>query len=156
MRPCRIDLAMPLPRVRAKPCVAPQPAADKAGQRNTSVVSYFPTRKSGWRMERLRHYAHGSLAALVETDPQILKWTTEADPLSVGTGWGFTPDFWVLERDRRAAIRVVRAARLKNARHDERHHSVRDAYARLGIAFEVRTEEDITADPRLSVAEEIL
>lgn len=157
MRACRIDPAMPVLRVRAKPRVAPQHAADKAGQRNTSVVSYFPTRKSGWRMERLRHYAHRSLAALLETDPQVLKWTTEAEPLAVGTGWwGFTPDFWVLERDRRAAIRVVRAARLKNARHDERHRSVRDAYARFGIAFEVRTEEDITADPRLPVAEEIL
>ena len=156
MRACRIDLVTPARRVRAKPRVAPQPVADKAGQRNTSVVSYFPTRKGGWRMERLRHYAHRSLAALLETDPRVLRWTTEAESLALGDGLKFTPSFWVVGSRHCTAIRVLRADRLKGARHEERHRAVRDAYGRLDVAFEVRTEEDIEADPRLPVAEEIL
>ncbi len=156
MRACRIDLATPARRVRVKPRVAPQPVADRAGQRNTSIVSYFPTRKGGWRMERLRHYAHRSLATLLETDPQVLTWTTEAEPLVLGDGWEFTPSFRVAERGRHVAVHVLRAERLTDARHQERHRAVRDAYDRLDIAFEVRTEEDIKADPRLPVAEEIL
>lgn len=156
MRACRIDIATPARRIRVKPRLPPQPAADRAGQRNTSVVSYFPTRKGGWRMERLHHYAHRSLAALLETDPQVLRWTTEAEPLAMEDGREFTPSFWVVGSRHCTAIRVLRADRLRGARHDERHRAVRDAYGRLDVAFEVRTEEDVKADPRLSVAEEIL
>ncbi len=156
MRVCRIDLATPERRVRAKTRLLSQPATDKAGQRKTSIVSYFPTRKGGSRMERLRHYAHRSLAALLETDPQVLKWTTETETLVLGERWSFTPSFWVVEHHRHVAIRVLRAGILKNARNEERHHAVRGAYGRLGVAFEVRTEEDVKTDPRLSVAEEIL
>lgn len=161
MRACRISIPVPARPVRAKSPRRPDPTGpeDKLGQRDTSVVSYFPTRKGEPRMERLRHYAHRALAVLLETDPQVLTWTTEAEPLPLGDGeraCEFVPNFWVVERRRRVAIRVLRADRLRGSRQQERHAAVRDAYDKRGVCFEVRTEEAIAADPRLPAARYLL
>ena len=158
MRSCRIGRSAPELRVRAKPRSKPDPTTSRAslGQRNTTVMSYFPTCKGGLRMESLRHFAHRSLATLLETDPEVVQWTTEIAPVQVACDRAFTPNFLVTERHRQVAIRVLRTEQLASARREERHQMVETACARMGMAFEVRTEEDIKNDPWLPMAEEIL
>lgn len=158
MRACCISLVKPTRKVWKNPRRERKPAAEpaKTGQRDTSIVSYFPTIKGGLRMERLRHYAHRSMAVLLETDPEVVFWTTEGEPLSLEDEGEFQPNFFVRERQRNLTLRIVRKELLPESRKAERHRFVKERYGEKGVIFQVFTEELLQADARVQVAEEIL
>lgn len=161
MRKCR--LAAPLTSQswspRFKPSNGRAAPGTKTGQRNTSVMTYFPTWKGGKRMERLRHYFHADMAALLETDRHVLRWTTEVQAFQFdddGRDIHFTPNFQVTELSGTRFIRLVRETDFKAARRNERHELLKQQFGDMGMQFDVLSDVQLAAHPHLQTARDIL
>lgn len=135
-------------------------AADEVGQRQTQVMSYFPARKGGPRMERLRHYWHVGMATLLEVDPDVRSWTTEVEVvrrrLDPDDSVQFTPHMWVVARDGYRALRLIDGGDGARARWLERNGWVRDRCRENGADLVVITREEVDTHPLLKTAKTIL
>lgn len=158
MRNCFIGIKPPGFKFNPKKLskTARVPSETKLGQRDTSVVCYFPTIKGGMRMEKLRHYAHRDYAVILDTDPEVVSWTTEGVPIEFAFGgreMTFMPNFSVVTRARKRVVRLVRGEYLEESRRAERHRSAAAAYRNVGIDILVIAEESVKSDYRLENAE---
>ncbi len=158
MRNCCIGIKPPKFKFNPKkpPGEVREPSGTKLGQRDTSVVCYFPTIKSGMRMEKLRHYAHRDYAVILDTDPEVVSWTTEGVPIEFAFGgreMTFKPNFSIVTRAKNRVVRLVRGDYLEESRRAERHRSAAAAYRNIGVDILVVTEESVKADYRLENAE---
>ncbi len=137
----------------------PKPV-EEVGQRQTQVMSYFPARKGGWRMERLRRYWHVGMATLLEVDPDVLSWTTEAETvrrfLNPEDSVQFTPHMWVAARDSYRALRLIDGGDGSRERWLGRNGWVRDRCRENGANLMVITREEVETHPILKMAKTIL
>ena len=131
----------------------------EVGQRKTQVMSYFPTRKGQPRMERLRHYWHVGMAAMLEVDPQVRSWTTEVEAvrlIAADEPLQFTPHMWVSAREGYRALRLVDGGENARGRWLSRHGFLRDRYLQDGADLLVVTREEVEGHPLLKAANTIL
>jgi hypothetical protein len=110
-------------------------------------------------MERLRHYFHANMAALLETDPDVLYWTTEVDAYRFqhrGRDIVFIPSFQVEDVGGTRVIRLVRAQERASLRSQEHHRLLRRLFRQRGMEFDVLSDAELASHPRLRSAKEIL
>jgi hypothetical protein len=120
-------------------------------------VSYFCTRKGESRTERLKHYSHRAMALLLESDPDILAWTTEVEPLTVrfeGSEHEFTPHFLATSKAGPLAFFITLAKKIQGKRLDF-YMTVTATYAERGVRFRFGRECDMLANPRRPAASAI-
>lgn len=160
MRMCNLSLQQPVkswsPQFKVRKT---KPKPEPVGQRNTSVMSHFPTWKGTFRMERLRHYFHVDLASILEVDPEVRHWTADVKPYQFQVGdraISYRPSFLVTTEATKQALRLVRAGNRKAIATSERHQMLADLFDEIGIEFIVLTDADVRESPRLPVAKEIL
>lgn len=163
MRVCRIGVPPATligerkPRRRAVPA-ADVELADVIKRKHKPFMSYFPARKQESRMERLLRYSHRAMAALLETDPDVLTWTTEVEPQTVkfeGREREIAPHFLTTSAKGTQAIRLTRGNRI-SGRSLEFYMTVTADYAEQDVQFRVERECDVLAHPRLPAARTIL
>ena len=143
------DLALP---------AGPQPPQRRAAPR-AGVMAYFPTWKGGRRMERLRHYFHEDMAVLLEADPDVLRWTADAEAVEAehddGAVRAFVPS---MRAETRRGVRLIKLrddCRRDGTRRGE--GPVRPSPLALPAAtFERLTRSELASHPRLAASAEIL
>ncbi len=158
MRNCCIGIKPPIFTFDSQKSskIARVPPETKLGQKDTSVVCYLPTIKGEMRMEKLRHYSHRNYAILLDTDPEVVSWTTEGTPISFifrGRELTFMPNFSIVTRSERRVVRLVRERYRGKSNRAEHHRLVAAAYRRIGVDILVVTEESVKADYRIENAE---
>lgn len=163
MRVCQIGAtpkSLVLKRKRRHP--------DRAGgqdikeiERTTRSVfmSYIPVRKGGMSCSRgLHRNSHCAFAMLLEVDPEVISWTTEAEPLKVtfkGRQSDFMPHFVVKRKQGPQAVLVRRGERRTGPVLDF-DMTLIAAYAEQGVEYRAEFEDELRVDPRLTVAQTIL
>ena len=151
------------PREGRSKDVGAAPAIDLDGERvperrSTVSASRFPTWKGGKRTEKLRHYFHEDMACLLETDPEVIRWSAQVEPLEVEYD-----DGQMREYPQSMWAQTSRGMRHIILRHGPRHPgSVPDRDKRpeplmvRGRSFETYTRADLAAHPRLRTSQDIL
>jgi hypothetical protein len=159
MRMCNMALTAPVknwsPRFKAQKKQKREPA--DPGQRNTVILTYFPTRKGALRMEGLKHYFHADMAEILEMDRTVDHWTARTERFEFADdkkSFSMRPDFMATGSGGPRAIRLLKATE-ENERRRERHAQLRQRFAEIGIAFEVMTDVGLANDTRTHVAKEL-
>jgi hypothetical protein len=133
----------------------------KETERTTRSVfmSHIPVRKGGESCSRgLHRISHCAFAMLLEVDPEVISWTTEAEPLKVtfkGRQSDFVPHFMVKRKQGLRAVLVRRGARTTGPVLDF-DMTLTAAYAEHGVEYRAEFEDELRVDPRVTAAQTIL
>ncbi len=129
-----------------------------SARRGTLSDSRFPTWKGGRRIERLRHYFHEDMACLLETDPDVVRWSAQVEPMEVEYEDGhvrvYPQSMWA-ETSR--GMRHISLCYEACHPGTEPQGDKRSAPLKVrGELFETYTRADLAAHPRLRTSQDIL
>ncbi|WP_156963780.1 hypothetical protein [Muricoccus aerilatus] len=148
-----------LPIQHRSPKAAPRAGGNaEAVPKATPTMVYFPTYKGGHRNERLRHYFHEDMAYLLEADPQVLRWTTEVEPIDVLHDDNQMRPF--IPSMRAVTTRGVRMVKLAWGKRQPKRRSAKARRPRPvdvdGLTYEFLMGEDLTVHPCLPASKEVI